>query len=430
MGILEDENVNEDPHEDELSDSMPELIYRNLNFCSNDSESSGDGSSVDESMPDLIERGIEEEEINGSDEENAESEGVHTDMDDDSEYDDLPDLVERLRTENEDDESESSEETNETETTFDSLEDKMSKVSVQQEPIFVHESRIELNENEKVYEWEVLESDDEENLNEKDGRKKDNWDIDWEKVVNFNIKPRSIIDGVALTNADKWEAIEMKVKKNIWIGDTGASTHMTNSDIGMYDWKPINDSIKVGNGTTVRGLKIGKLKVNVVQSNGKISTLVLSNVKYVPELWCNLFSITAAIDKDFTLGNKQRVITLSKGRNCFGFDQLMETTSGHVMAAEMTPVTAEDQGMTVLDAGREVNIMKLHRIYGHPGEAMLRKTAKTYNLKLKGKMKKCEECAIAKATQTNISKTAVTREMIKGRQLNMDISLMKMSSFG
>ena len=56
---------------------------------------------------------------------------------------------------------------------------------------------------------------------------------------------------------------------------------MTNSDIGMYDWKPIIDTIKVGNGTKVKGLKIGKLKVNVVQSNGKISTLVLSNIKYV-----------------------------------------------------------------------------------------------------------------------------------------------------
>ena len=49
----------------------------------------------------------------------------------------------------------------------------------------------------------------------------------------------------------------MKVKKNIWIGDTGASTHMTNTDRGMYDWKPINDTIKVENGTKVKGLKIG-----------------------------------------------------------------------------------------------------------------------------------------------------------------------------
>ena len=95
-------------------------------------------------------------------------------MDDESEYDDLPDLVERLRPENNDDESESSEETNEMETTFDSQEDNISKISVQQEPIFVHESRVELKENEKVYEWEVLESDDEENLNDKDGRKMEN----------------------------------------------------------------------------------------------------------------------------------------------------------------------------------------------------------------------------------------------------------------
>ena len=87
-----------------------------------------------------------------------------------------------------------------------------------------------MKENEKVYEQEVLESDDKEDLNEKDGIKKEKWDIDWEKVIEFYVKPRTIIDGVALTDADKWEAIEMKVKKNIWIGDTATNTHMTNSD--------------------------------------------------------------------------------------------------------------------------------------------------------------------------------------------------------
>ena len=52
----------------------------------------------------------------------------------------------------------------------------------------------------------------------------------------------------------------------------------------------------------------------------------------------------------------------------------------------MTPVTAENRGMIVLDAGMEVNLMKLHRIYGYQGEAMLQKMAKTYDLELKEKM--------------------------------------------
>ena len=49
--------------------------------------------------------------------------------------------------------------------------------------------------------------------------------------------------------------------------------------------------------------------------------------------------------------NKRSVMTLSKGRNCFGFDQTMETTTGHMMTAEITPIMTEDQGMIVLDAG-------------------------------------------------------------------------------
>ena len=70
-----------------------------------------------------------------------------------------------------------------------------------------------MNENDKVYEWEVLESDDTEHSDETDETKKEKWDIYCARVIAFNVKPRTIIYRVALRNADKWEAIEMKVKK-------------------------------------------------------------------------------------------------------------------------------------------------------------------------------------------------------------------------
>jgi hypothetical protein len=72
--------------------------------------------------------------------------------------------------------------------------------------------------------------------------------------------------------------------ENIWIGDSGASCHYCNSDKGLFDIQEVSESITVGNGKTMEAIKIGKLRCNVKQVNGKIFQVVLQDVKYVPEL--------------------------------------------------------------------------------------------------------------------------------------------------
>jgi hypothetical protein len=54
---------------------------------------------------------------------------------------------------------------------------------------------------------------------------------------------------------------EMKrdvLTKNTWIADSGASTHIGNSDEGMTDVKVIDSPIQIGNGTTLCATKIGR----------------------------------------------------------------------------------------------------------------------------------------------------------------------------
>ena len=46
--------------------------------------------------------------------------------------------------------------------------------------------------------------------------------------------------------------------KNTWIGDTGASCHMTNLSDGMFETTDINEQFKVGNSTKMTATKIGK----------------------------------------------------------------------------------------------------------------------------------------------------------------------------
>ena len=77
---------------------------------------------------------------------------------------------------------------------------------------------------------------------------------------------------------------------NIWIGDSGASCHMTCSEEGQYDCKVIRSQVKIGNGHMLNATKIGKKKVTVVQRDGSTLDLVLQNCKLVPQLFTNLFS--------------------------------------------------------------------------------------------------------------------------------------------
>ena len=46
--------------------------------------------------------------------------------------------------------------------------------------------------------------------------------------------------------------------KNTWIGDTGASCHMTNLADGMFETTDIKEQVKVGNNTKMTATKIGK----------------------------------------------------------------------------------------------------------------------------------------------------------------------------
>jgi hypothetical protein len=48
---------------------------------------------------------------------------------------------------------------------------------------------------------------------------------------------------------------------------------MTNNDNGMFDCKKIKSSIKVGDGKSIKAMKIGKKRVTVIQKDGTLTPL-------------------------------------------------------------------------------------------------------------------------------------------------------------
>jgi hypothetical protein len=68
-----------------------------------------------------------------------------------------------------------------------------------------------------------------------------------------------------------------KLTKATWLGDTGASCHLTNEDdSNMFDAQAVRSPIKVGNGKSLMATKMGKKRVEVIQKGGTSGTFVLT----------------------------------------------------------------------------------------------------------------------------------------------------------
>ena len=90
------------------------------------------------------------------------------------------------------------------------------------------------------------------------------------------------------------------LKDNLWIADTGATSHMTPSKECIVNVKPVKKNI--GNKTVAKATWQGDLPVTVYRQSGMSRDGLLKNVLVVPDLGFNLFSLTKAVDKNgFTL---------------------------------------------------------------------------------------------------------------------------------
>ncbi len=89
--------------------------------------------------------------------------------------------------------------------------------------------------------------------------------------------------------------------KELWLADSGASTHMTNRKDYFFSYEPFfaPKEVRVGNSEAI--LAYGQGIVNVeMMINGRWENNHLKDVWYVPEIDRNLFSVSKTIDKGFS----------------------------------------------------------------------------------------------------------------------------------
>ena len=216
------------------------------------------------------------------------------------------------------------------------------------------------------------------------------------------------------------------IKKDMWIGDTGASVHMCNSLDGLVETRNGVGNIKVGSGKLLKIEKVGKFIGEVMQKNGKTQTVTLTDVNYVQGLFCNLFSITSTLEKGFILsGGGRNPVTLTKGNVVVEFDRDIKSGGGKLIGVMMKPLR-ESKCLV----SEKVTCVEAHNRLAHASEAITKATAKKLKWIISGKMNFCDSCAKGKARVKNIKKETDTPVKKKGDVLALDISSVKYVSKG
>ena len=223
------------------------------------------------------------------------------------------------------------------------------------------------------------------------------------------------------------------LEKNIFIGDSAATSHMTNRKMGVYDLVPINGSVMIGNGKSISCTHKGKMDVICKHKDGSLAKETWE-VKIVPELNHDLFSFTKAMKDGWQMNGRWKegglMIELFKtGRASMKFDRMIPSGSSWLMGIKVQRVI--DHAHSAVEPGKSSLTKRFHQITGHTGEYLLKPTAKYMKLNLIGKLPPCETCAKAKIRQRNIPKKKLKQLPTRpGYRIFIDISSFKHTSRG
>ena len=221
--------------------------------------------------------------------------------------------------------------------------------------------------------------------------------------------------------------------KNIFIGDSAATSHMTSNKMGVYNLTPILGSVMIGNGQSIICTHKGKLDVIWKHKDGSMAK-ERWDVKIVPQLNHDLFSFTKAMKEGWQMNGRWKegglIIELFKTtRASMKFDRMIPSGSSWLMEVKVQRVV--DQAHAVTDLGKKISMWKFHQITGHTDEHLLRPTAKYMKIELTGKLPPCEIYAQAKIRQVNVPKKKIKKVPSRpGYKVFIDISSFKNASRG
>ncbi len=148
------------------------------------------------------------------------------------------------------------------------------------------------------------------------------------------------------------------VSETTRITNLGATYHITNDPTSLYDIEHMETLVMLGDGTTVTAMMNAKLKLKMEGLEGP-TTVMLYDVKYIPEFMLKLFSLSCTMKRVVNIQNEGMVLKVQKGDLTLTFENCAETQNGCILGLELVPMTSHSAHMAMVAS--ELKMTRLHK---------------------------------------------------------------------
>ena len=210
-------------------------------------------------------------------------------------------------------------------------------------------------------------------------------------------------------------AMKIAEEEDLWIGDSGASSHMMGSEEHVFNKNLISGSVRTANGAHMKMLCEEDINVDVMTRNGAVTSGTL-RVKVIPGMKQKLFSFTQAMLGVRTMQGGQTkqgelfIALTHEDHKPIIFYRVLKAGNSVLLAAKMVIRNPEEVTTVIMNGNQSREYF--NRVTGHAGHHLMDATAKYYKVDLTGKVNDCLTCSLEKIRQKNIQRRMKTRVRI------------------
>ena len=202
-------------------------------------------------------------------------------------------------------------------------------------------------------------------------------------------------------------AMKIAEEEDLWIGDSGASSHMMGCEEHVFNKKLISGSVRTVHGAHMKMLCEGDINVDVITKNGDVTSGTL-RVKIMLGMKQKLFSFTQEMLGGRTMQGGQTkqgelfIALTHEDHKPIIIDRVLNSGNSVLLAAKMVIRKIEEVNAAIVNGKQSKEYF--HRVTGHAGHYLMDATAKYYKVDLTGKVNNCLSCSLEKIRQKNIPK--------------------------
>ena len=149
-------------------------------------------------------------------------------------------------------------------------------------------------------------------------------------------------------------AMKIAEEEDLWIGGSGASSHMMGSEEHVFNKKLITGSVRTANGAHMKIMCEGDISVDVITKNGNITSGTL-RVKVIPGMKQKLFSFTQAMMGGWTMHGGQTkqgelfIALTHEDHKHIIFDRVLKAGNSVLLAAKMVINNPEEVNAVIFN---------------------------------------------------------------------------------